>query len=438
MLHIVASAERGTTEILKCLERAGAISEETHDGWTVGFLAATAGDQRMVEYIVNKLDTPHKDQAEILELCGSVMFDKNNSVSSALRMWQRAMAIRCQYDILLTSNEVLPPIKAYDNKQEALTPDDLAVLDHDRHSLEMHSLLVRERIIGERRSTAFYIRRRGLRYSSSRCYEWTMNLWLHALQMHRRIIKPGDPDIRAILLNCTNTFKDMISHKYHPAMKAFFQWGLDDVIQSPPDSEHRSKMMAILLNFLGIWLDIDCEKMGSEWCERASLISQLIHADIRDPHGHSVLHLACCNTTAEGNYYKLCEFPHLGVIAILLSCGADPNAVNSRKEVPLHCLAKSARFAPSLASSIESILHRLVENRAMMSCRDRQKQTPLGVLVDTEGEGDLVPSQTISVFRTVAHRTLRLQTLAACAVVDYGIVYEHILPTSIKRFVQLH
>jgi ankyrin repeat protein len=440
VLHIVASAERGTTEILKCLEQAGALPGETRDGWTVGFLAATAGHESMVEYIVSKPHTPPKEQAEILELCGSVLFDKNNLISSAMVMWKRAMAIRHQHDIVLKSEEILPPLKAYDYQQEAIMITDLTSLPEDRHHLEMHSLLIRERIIGERRSTAFYIRRRGLRYSSCQCYEWTMNLWLHALQMHKRIIKPGDPDIRAILLNCTNTFKDMIAHKYHPEMKAFFQWGLDDVIQSSPDSDHRCKMMAILLNFLGVWLGLDCEEMGDEWCTRTSLIQQLVQADICDAHGHSVLHLACSSTTAEGNYYKLCEFPNLDVVTSLLACGANPNKVNLSKEVPLHCLAKSARRSPSMANSIEPVLHRLVHYGAVMGCRDKLKRTPVDVLVDNNGEGDvsLVPPQTLETFWTVTHGALQLQSLAAAAVVDYGVIYEPILPLTMKRFVQLH
>ena len=439
VLHIVASAERGTTEILKCLERAGARPELTHDGWTVGFLAATAGHESMVEYIVHKPETPIRERAEILELCGSVLFDKSNLVSSAMQMWQRAMAIRCEHNLLLTLDQVLAPMKAYDYKQEALTPSDLVALQSDRHSLEMHSLLARERIIGERRSTAFYIRRRGLRYSSARCYEWTMNLWLHALEMHKRIVKPGDPDLRAILLNCTNTFKDMIAHKYHPSMKVFFKWGLDDVIQSQPETEHRSKMMSILLNFLGVWLDTDCNELGSEWCERAALIKRLVEADIRDRQGHSFLHLACSNTTAEGNYYKLCEFPNLGVVSSLLQCGADPNVINLSKETPLHCFAKSLQFSGTLENTVDCILSQLVSFGAMTSCRDKEKRTALSVLLDSEGDvGNLVSSHIVVAFRSISHQALCLQSLAASAIVDYGISYEFVLPVGLKQYVDLH
>ena len=444
-LHIVASSDKGTVEILKLLEKAGSRVETTPDGWTVGFLAATAGHNAIVDYVINKHDLTSKERAEILELYGSVLFDKNGDRTSAMSAWKRAMAIRIEHDIVLKKTDVIRPLAVYNRHQEAITPDELGSVECDvtNDSLEMHSLLVRERIIGARRSTAYYIRRRGLKYSATGSYARTMDLWTHALAMHRKIIKPEDPDVKAILINCVHTFRQMIDNAFYPRLDDFFAWGLDEMLRSKSGGVHQTKLLVILLNFVAIWMKIDYVEFDDEWRSRMALIVRLVRSGVVTAVTRSSpLHVACNQATSQGLGYVLTRMPNRRLIRVLLQCSADCLAVDRDRNTPLHILIHSMVISEAFLKMKDSVFYEstrmLIEAGASVNCRNSSKQRPVD-LIFSQGTDVLTKSYPATI-DTVVKRSLSgisLRSLAACAVVDYDLETTD-LPAKLRAFVNLH
>eukprot|EP00118_Oscarella_pearsei_P004682 m.20411 g.20411 ORF g.20411 m.20411 type:complete len:647 (+) comp28012_c0_seq1:36-1976(+) len=443
VLHIVASAENSTVEIYKLLEEAGATGEITPDGWATGFLAATAGHKPIVDYIIAKGIVSSKQQAEMLELYGSVIFDKNAQQHVALLAWSNAMGIRIKHGLLLKPDEIISPLPAYDNIQEAVSPAELASLAEDTSRLEMHSLLVRERVIGKRRSTAYYIRRRGLKYAALGLFQRTVDLWTRALEMHREIIKPNDPDVKAILVNCVHTFKEMIFNGFVPTVHCFFAWGLEEMLKATPKSSHQTKLLTILLNFISVWMGLDYEEYSEDWQSRMSLIYRFTQSGVIAADESSPLHLACKSTTSQGLGYVLCRTPCHKLVKVLLQCSAKCNTTDADMNTPLLVLVMSMvnDVMPDSRkedASVCSIVDMLMEAGTCVNSRNASKKKAIDLIFD-KGFDVLCgsfPLSTENILKS-SRSGISLQALAACSVVDNNLETTA-LSAKLKTFVSLH
>ena len=248
--------------------------EATPDGWTVGFLAATAGRSAIVDYVMNKHDLTSKERAEILELYCSVLFDKNGDRTSAMSAWKRAMAIRIEHDIFLKKKRRHTAASRLQS-----TPGS----DHSRRT-RLRRMRRGGRFVGDAfasRSRAHHRRASldGVLHPTSRlevqrdgivrAYDGPVDARArHASKDHqtRRYRRQSDTDQLRAHVSADDR------QRFLSASRRLFRLGSrQDVV---------TKLLVILLNFVVTWMKIDYVEFDDEWQSRMALIVRLVRSGV--------------------------------------------------------------------------------------------------------------------------------------------------------------
>ncbi|MGH0170632.1 UNVERIFIED_CONTAM: hypothetical protein FKN15_059421 [Acipenser sinensis] len=377
---------------------------------------------------------------EALELLGASFANdrENYDILKTYHYLYLAMLERYRDPSNIIEKEVLPPIEAYGNRTECRTLHDLEALRQERDALHMEGLIVRERILGaDNIDVSHPIIYRGAVYADNMEFDKCIKLWLHALELRQK----GSKNTHKDLLRFAQVFSQMI-HLNEPVKAK----DIENVLKcSVVEIEREISRMKIIQEsdihaatdnyesnvFTFLYLVCISTKTQCNEEERARVNKQiynLIQLDPRSKEGSTLLHLAINPNTPVDDFHTndVCSFPNALVTKLLISCGAQVNAVDNEGNSPLHIIVQYNRPISDFLT-LHAIIISLVEAGAHTDMTNKQKKTPLDK--STTGVSEILLKTQMK---------MSLKCLAARAVRQHEINYKNQIPKTLEEFVEFH
>ncbi|KZC08594.1 Protein fem-1 like protein A [Dufourea novaeangliae] len=390
--------------------------------------ACLEGADKIFTYLVNKISYSPERLADATELMGSTFFNDYDDVEMALKYWRSALAIRNANvvdGVPLPKRPVLPKRDTHENATEFTTLEELNAIQFNFDALATQSLLICERILDV------------LRYQ--RC----IDLWRRTLEIRVEkdsILYIDTCSIAESLLKLMIDFKEKTSerrnrNKEEPRFSdvvAIFKLLVSQLTEAkellqiqPVYKLHQDSYNGIIkcITHL-IYLLVETGKLDDQKAITRQLVYDLIKQNPRTAVlKDTILHLCVSEqNTIETTYIYTSRthiiFPHLGVVKLLLECGANVNAMNIKRTTPLHIASSRFNFENSL-------IKLLLDYGAHIDVVDRTGETPIQMIVSN------------SAIKMNLANYMSLKCWAARAILKCGIQWTE-LPVSLHQFVQFH
>ncbi|KAK3751982.1 hypothetical protein QZH41_001918 [Actinostola sp. cb2023] len=433
------AVERGHIDIVRDLVSKGVLQLPNKLGLTPLLLASNECKADMVEYLISKAIYTEAEVINSLELLGATLANEPDAYNLEKAyhflmegMKRRYSGTKCLYKV------VLPPIKAYQNKVECQTLDELANIQNDPHATHMEGLIVRERILKPTSTELrFPIRYRGAVFADSANFELCISLWKHAMDIGQQndivIVDDlkifGDFFCHMIQRKVLPSFSDVLDvYEYsileYEKLRKKLQTAEEKKQQSlTADLEsilHRSLYLLTIFNKL--------QYKDSEEKSLQKLLYQYLCMDPRTKQGKTLLHLAVSSKTPTDEHYTrdICHYPCLKTTKLLLQTGAQVNTVDKDGNTPLHTIVMM-KSKPSVQEAVEMIIDALLEAGAHDDLTNSAGKTTFEVCSTKEMEQVLT-----------LKRKIKLKCIAARAVKQHKLQFSGLVPKTVEMFINAH
>ena len=143
------AVERGHLKIVSELLALGASQLPNGLGLTPLLSACVECSIEMVEHIINRPECTKEQRIDALELLGATIANNEcRDTEKAFSYMKRGMEMRFEDPEHPLLKKKMEPVKAYQNRKESQTLEELALLEGDDHAISMEGLIIRERILG--------------------------------------------------------------------------------------------------------------------------------------------------------------------------------------------------------------------------------------------------------------------------------------------------
>uniref|UniRef100_A0A6A7G3H6 Protein fem-1 homolog B n=3 Tax=Hirondellea gigas TaxID=1518452 RepID=A0A6A7G3H6_9CRUS len=144
--------------------------------------------------------------------------------------------------------------------------------------------------------------------------------------------------------------------------------------------------------------------------------------------GETLLHLAVSPDTPVDDFHTnlICRFPCASTAKLLITCGADVNAQDKRRNTALHLIVAYQKPISDFLT-LHNIILGLVEGGAHMDIVNERGATPFQTA--STGVAEII-------LRT--QQRLSLQCLASRVIVSSGLAYRGLVPRHLEAFIQVH
>lgn len=168
----------------------------------------------------------------------------------------------------------------------------------------------------------------------------------------------------------------------------------------------------------------------TEWQKQRvmQLVYNLNQANVKNSTDRTLLHLAVSEDTYVDDFHTndVCRFPCSSTSSLLIKCGADVNAFDSKRNTPLHIIVKYQRPITDFLN-LHSIIMCLIDNGTHLDCVNCDGNTPYEAA--TTGVTEII-------LRTQSR--ISLKCIAARAVQRYTLPYQGLVPLNLERFIEMH
>ncbi|XP_043255866.1 protein fem-1 homolog B [Colletes gigas] len=446
-LHL--AAECGHTIIVSELLSYGAKMTKDVRKMTPLIVAAERIRAIVVEWLIQCAGVSKEETIEAYELLGASyannVYKGNYSLAKAYKYFCKAMELRFMDPENIIHKKLGESVKAYDNWKECETLEKLKSIKNNQNAINMESLAIRERILGQHNpELPHHIIFRGAVFADYARFDRSIDLWLHALnlkqlnkvsvvkdllrfaQIFSQMIHVGvDFDfsqVLSVLEACVTELSRNKSEINKPVSK-------EDIDQHIKEMESNITSTLYILAILTKLLTANESRYTEEDKDKAyRLVHKLciLQLSLRD--GQTLLHLAVNYETPVDDFHinDTCKFPCAETAKLLVRCGADVNAMDNKRNTPLHVIV-SCRTSVSDFATLYSIIMELTDAGAHMDTVNSRGKTPY--YAATTGEAELI-------LRT--RTKLSLKCMAAKAVKTYNLPYCERVPRSLESFIELH
>ena len=400
--------------------------------------AASKGNEEVLMFWIDYYghSTRHSRENVILmcnalNLAGTHFFLNNLDFLTTFRYFRKSTEMQVEQSLPDELFSPLSPIPVYGNCQELSTNEALEQLQtsHGPLPIIQHCLMVRERILSiyHASSARPFLRYHFILVRNGRAHE-VMPMWIHRLERQMEIfVNDGVPTLIIALL-ITLSYSLSVINIDVDILPAFEKLVL--VLQRLGEN-HKCKwgVSKLGLHLLSLTLkQFDEYRHGGSYSRVCHVVREFLAASKRGPNGETMLHCAATPyvtnlQTDSMNSIAIAQFPCLKTLQCLLEAGAEVNATDKQKNTALHAIA-AAELSPGTK---QSVIKLLLDGGAYPNARNTNKATPFFLCAEQETKELLCATATIT-----------LQTLAACAVVDYCLPYKDILPKRLAAFVSMH
>ena len=425
------------------------------------FLAASTGQRRMVEELMEHPECPVSCKSDALLLLGATRCEISSRglTMSSKEMWTKALQIREENNLEVT---FLPANEHYGRRTEMRTLDDLHTLAKEpnffRYEAYFQSLIIRERCMGYGdQGLIYFLIRRGLWCVNHNNYKEAELLWFRAMDMELRVCEIEisharfghseglQRDLEKDLSQYACGIWHMVHNDYHPQFSRFVEFGFKELeilqclkerLETAPFID-MTAILGILIYIFASWVYYDNEVNQTERLEGVvcspectELGKKFVSKYLYMNDSSTLLHLALSNFPIFDEEERIYDkHPDLrALITALLQWGADEavNALNSRGLRPIHLAI--FRSNENKDNSVQELVSPLIMAGAHVDAINKQ-----GLTAQFLCTNDLV--------RVVLFSTgpLPLYCQAAKRIVSENVPYSNIgLPTHIVGHISLH
>ena len=427
------------------------------------FLAASTGQKKMVEDLINHPDCPAICRADALLLLGSTRCEISSRglTMSSRDLWAKALEIREQENLQV---QFLSPIDSYGGRVEIENMEEFNMLlakgNFNHYEAYFQSLIIRERCMGYGdQGLVYFLIKRGMNFCNSRKYEECELLWFRAMDMEIHVceLEIGHAryghseglqrDLEKDLSQYAYGIWHMVQENYRPNFCRYIEFGFKelDILSCLQDKSENAifinihNLIGVLLYIMMSWLYYDSEVSTEILPEDAfcssecyKLGTELVSKCLRFSKGSSLLHYALTNflileedkmIPVTGKYPNLVPLInallHWGVFEVI----NEPNAEGQR---PIHIAVQTANHLAD--KLIQEIVSPLISAGAHVDAVDSTGKTAY----------NLCENEVVSVVLN-SNGPLSLSCQCSNVIVRERIPYETIgLPSHIVKIVRLH
>lgn len=433
------SAECGHSEIVKLLINHGATIIKNDNKMTPLIIAAECGKADVVEYLTSLPACSREDKIDALELLGaSFANDKENyDIVKAYKYLRKAMKERYKNPNHIIEKVLVPPVPAYENRIECKTLRELETIKNNQLALHMESLVIRERILGaDNPEIPHPVIFRGAVFADSTRFDRCIALWLHALRLRQK----NERTISKDLLRFSQVFSQMV----HLGVKVDFksikevfdhatlELKLDTkrITKEDGDSDSLQEVYQVNIHtciyLLIIMLKID--KTDEEVDELHRAVYKFIQQKPCLRNGYTPLHICCDSATIVDDFHvnDVVTFPNAPLCKVLVACGANVNALDNRKNTPLHVIVKYTNPISDF-ETLHHIMMSLIKNNVHLDVCNLDGKTAIDTA--TTGVAEII-------IRTQSK--INLKCIASRAVRRHNVPYKGVIPLFLEEYVDLH
>ena len=425
------------------------------------FLAASTGQRKMVEELIEHPECTPSCKADGLLLLGSTRCEiSQRGLTMASRdMWARGLLIREENQV---NTEFLPPVENYGNRVEMQDLADLHKLSSEpnfpRCEAYFQCLMIRERCMGYGdQGLIYFLIRRGMWFCNHGHYREAEQLWFRAMAMEVKACEIEisharyghseglQRDLEKDLSQYACGVWHMVQDRYRPDFKRYIEFGFKEIeilqeVKSNSDNAlfiDIKVILGLLLYIFASWINYDMEVSDVELEEGVlcstdcdDLGQRLVSDHLYAVQGSTLLHYALTNFSIleddEVIYDKYSDLSFL--IKALLHWGGDEaiNAPNSEGKRPIHVAVELANDHED--TDIQELVSPLLSAGVHLDAVRKDGLTALYLCTSDTVRVVIHSSGPVSLFCQAANRVV-------CEKIPYETVG---LPTYIVKLVRLH
>ena len=397
------ASKRGHVQVVCKLLALGAKQTQNRNCLTPLLEASNDCKIEMVEWFINRPECSKEQRIDALELLGATIANDPDAydIEKAFSFMERGMEERYEDPSYPLLKKKMEPVKAYQNRTESQTLEELSRLDGDDHAIQIEGLMIRERILGTDNTLLWFpIGYRGGVLADLKKYELCVGLWTRAMEITMNYNVSETEDLE----NLTDLIAEMMQngHSLSPQIiEDIFEKLIDgkrklseNLKLREVEEEHKNKAQEILL-FNALYLlvmytkvQVSLEMKNDNMIE---LLQRFLCLEPRTREGNTLLHLAVWYKTPvrkDANLRGVCKLPCVETMKLLLHAGCDVNSINTQGNTPLH-LAVTFAPGPEQVEILKEMLELLLDLGADTKLIDKNGQTVIDCCETDEARGIL-------------------------------------------------
>ncbi len=291
------------------------------------FLAASTGQRRMVDLLIEHPDCSFSCKADALLLLGSTRCEISSRglTMSSRDLWAQGLHIRGENDI---KTSYLEPNESYGYRREMETVDDLNrlsnLLNFPRFEAYYQSLMIRERCMGfGDQGLIYFLIRRGAYFCTEQKKYWEAELlWFRAMEQEVKVCEMEisharyghseglQKDLEKDLTQYAYGIWYMVKNGYRPHFKRYVEFGFKEleILEYLKEKSENAlfidfrTLLGILLYIFMSWIYYDVEVNDKEMLEESHcsrecelLGRRFVKKYLQALPGSSLLHYALTN-----------------------------------------------------------------------------------------------------------------------------------------------
>ena len=387
------AAQRGHLEVVSQLLSLGAPQLPNNQGLTPLLYACDYCSVEIVEYLINRPECTKEQRIDALELLGATIANgKFRDIKKAFSYMKRGMEMRYEDLAHPLLKKKMEPVKAYQNRKESQTLEELALLEGDDHAIGMEGLIIRERILGSDNPAILYeIRYRGNVLADSEEYELCIGLWQRCMEKAINCDFPIIEDLERLpalfgemlqkgKILRPNFIEDVFEILVAASEKQT-EKRTSKNLQERQENEELEKTLYYALYLLVIYIKVKGQNANMiDFLQRFLLLNPLTND------GNTLLHLVAWHGTPffsfkEETLRSVCKLPCIETMKLILHAGCNVsrnvNAVNTEGNTPLHLAVRYKPAEPEDVEILREVLLLLLDIDADPKLENKNGQTPL-------------------------------------------------------------
>ncbi|XP_022810301.1 protein fem-1 homolog B-like [Stylophora pistillata] len=365
------AARWGNVEVVGKLLALGAKQKRNLKGLTPLLETSTDCKVEMVEHFIIQPECTKEQRIDALELLGATIANDRatQNIEKAFGYMERGMKMRYEDHAHPLLKMETKPVKAYQNRRESQTLEELDLLKGDDHAVRMEGLLIRERILGTENTMLLdNIRYSGSVFAESQQFEVCIGLWIRGMELAIN----GDIPVAEDVGKCTNLFVEMVQGG-HPLGSKIIEEVIEKLVdaneklfdaneklsgklrsgksQKSHEKEEQETLLFYALDLLMIYIKVK-DPLEMKNSAITICLQRFLRLNPRTRDGNTLLHLAVRQAT-----------PSVALIKVILLGGSDVNVVNEEGNTPLH-FAVTLKPEPEEMETLKEILELFLVNGA--------------------------------------------------------------------------